>query len=427
MKTLIAVFQKNAIFTQNLFKKMKKYFILTLLIANLLFSSCEQENTLTPGIWRAVLLTEHKVEIPFTFDLELSPADTLIHIITGEDRYKVTDISMVEDSMFINMPLFSAKFALKLDDGKLSGHFIRSAYSMPVEMVPGESNRFKVTQGDASLAAGRWLVSLNTRNGTRDIIGEFEAHQGKVTGSFLTPTGDYRFFEGTVDNHNQLMISSFDGSFVRLFTAQINGDRLENVKMYSGNNSLEEGTAVRNPTVELPDAYAVTGLKKGYKTLGFSFPNMKGEAVSLKDTRFKNKVVVLQISGSWCPNCLDESRFLMEMYRKYAPKIDMLCLAFERSSNFDEAKQEAMKLVSTAGIEYDVLITAHPTSAVQTALPELENFKSFPTTIIVDKKGEVRQIHSGFSGPGTGIHYKNFVKEFEEFIEKLFAEPDQIK
>ena len=403
---------------------MKKTAILVLLTAGLLSVSCGSKNVLTPGIWRAALLTEHSVEIPFTFDLEVSPTDTLMYIITGADRYKVKDIKMVEDSLFISLPLFSARFALLLEDGRLHGNFIRSSYTMPVTMVAGDADRFKVAKGDISLAVGRWLVSLNTRNGTREIIGEFEEYKGKITGSFLTPTGDYRFFEGTVSNENKLMISSFDGSFVRLFTADINGDRLDNIKMYSGNSGLEEGSAVKSPDVELPDAYAVTGLKKGYKSLGFSFPNMQGMPVSLSDERFKNKVVVLQISGSWCPNCLDESRFLMEMYHKYAPKIDMLCLAFERVADYGEAKTEAMKLVSAAGIEYDVLIPGYTTSGVQTALPELDNFKSFPTTIIIDKKGEVRQIHSGFSGPGTGIHYRNFVKEFEEFINKLLAEPD---
>jgi len=407
---------------QLLIFKMKKIYFFSLIITGALFVSCDKQNVLTPGIWRATLLTERAVEIPFTFDLQLSSSDTLIYIITGSDRYKVTDIRMVGDSMFINLPLFSAKFALLLKNGTLQGQFIRSTYTMPVSMFPGEADRFKVTKGNLSQAVGRWLITLDIQSGMREIIGEFEEHDEKVTGSFLTPTGDYRYFEGTVEANNKLMLSSFDGSFVRLFTADINGDRLEHVKMYSGNNTLEEGTGVKSPDAELPDAYSVTGLKKGYKTLGFSFPNLQGEPVSLKDERFKNKVVVVQISGSWCPNCLDESLFLMEMYHKYAPAIDMVCLAFERYTTFEEAKQEAMKLANMAGITYDVLITAHSTSDVQTALPELDNFRAFPTTIIVDKKGEVRQIHSGFSGPGTGIHYRNYVNEFEAFIGKLMAE-----
>jgi peroxiredoxin len=403
---------------------MKKFFIPLLFTAGLLFVTCAKKNLLAPGIWRATLLTEYAVEIPFNFDLELSPNDTLLYVITGNDRYKVNDIRMVGDSMFINMPLFSAKFALLLENGALTGHFIRASYTMPVTMVPRDAERFKVEKGDISQAVGRWLVTLNTKSGTREIIGEFEENNGKVTGSFLTPTGDYRLFEGTVDQNNKLMLSSFDGSFVRLFLADIHGDRLDNIKMYSGNSGLEEGSAIKKPDAALPDASAITGLKKGYKTLGFSFPNTNGFPVSLSDERFQNKVVVLQISGSWCPNCLDESRFLMEMLQKYVPKIDVICLAFERSTDFEEAKKEAMKLVHTAGITYDVLITAHNTSQVHIALPELENFKAFPTTIIVDKKGIVRQIHSGFSGPGTGIHYRNYVKEFEEFIGKLMAEPD---
>ena len=363
--------------------------------------------------------TESGTEIPFNFDLQMTPIDTLIYIITGTDRYEVKDVTMAGDSLFIQMPLFSSRFALQLENGTLHGNFIRSAYTMPVKAVSGNAVRFPVSQGDATLAAGRWLIQL----GRTELIGEFEAANGKVTGSFLTPTGDYRLFEGVVDGNNTLMLSCFDGGFIRLFQADIvDGDKLENVKMYSGYASVSEGSGFRKADAELPDAYAVTGLKKGYKTLGFSFPNLNGEAVSLKDTRFKDKVVIVQISGSWCPNCLDESRFLMEMQEKYSPNIEMLCLAFERVAEYGAAKKEAMNLVTTAGITYEVLLTGHTTSGVKDALPELENFKSFPTTIVIDKKGVVRSIHSGFSGPGTGIHYRNFVKEFQELMKKLIAE-----
>jgi len=117
--------------------------------------------------------------------------------------------------------------------------------------------------------------------GENEIIGEFEEANGKVTGSFLTPSGDYRYFEGVVTTGNKLIISCFDGGFVRLFTAEmVSNDSLANVKMYSGFSTLEEGTTVRKEDATLPDAYAVTGLKKGYKTLGFSFPNLEGKAVN---------------------------------------------------------------------------------------------------------------------------------------------------
>ena len=398
---------------------MVKRFLFSIIAAGVIFCSCTPKNELTSGIWRAVLTTESSAEIPFNFDLKISPTDTLIYIITGSDRYEVKDIKMTGDSLFIRMPLFSSGFALKLENGELTGNFIRTSYTMPVKAVPGDADRFKVAKGNSALAAGRWLVRL----GENEIIGEFEESNGVITGSFLTPTGDYRFFEGVVDDNNTLMMSSFDGSFVRLFKADIvDGDKLENVKMYSGYKSVSEGSGVSSPDAELPDAYSVTGLKKGYTSLGFSFPNLAGEPVSLKDEKFKDKIVIVQISGSWCPNCLDESRFLMEMKDKYSPDLEILCLAFERVAEYEEAKKEAMNLVNAAGITYEVLVTGYTSRDVAQALPELDNFKSFPTTIIIDKKGVVRSIHSGFSGPGTGVHYRNYVKKFEETMGQLIAE-----
>lgn len=399
---------------------MKKI-IFFLAIGALIFTSCSPKETkLSAGVWRATLLTSDSTEIPFNFEILIAESDTTIEIITGDYRYQVEDIKKAGDSLFIDMPLFSSRFALLLSKEGLSGNFIRTSYTMPVNAVPNTPWRFTAENQTPSFqAAGRWLVKL----ADKDIIGEFSEAAGKVTGSFLTPSGDYRFFEGLVTSQNKLMLSCFDGGFVRLFTADmVSNDSLANVKMYSGFTSVEEGTAIRKEDAQLPDAYAVTGMKKGYKTLGFSFPNLKGEAVSLKDEQFKDEVVILQISGSWCPNCLDESKFLAEIFEKYQPNLEVVCLAFERPEEFEAAKAEAMKLVNVAKIPYEVLITGFTPSKIKEALPELENFKAFPTTIIIDKKGVVRRIHSGFSGPGTGIHYTNFVKEFTTFIEELIAE-----
>ena len=47
---------------------------------------------------------------------------------------------------------------------------------------------------------------------------------------------------------------------------------------------------------------------------------------------------------------------------------------------------------------------------------------SYPTTIFIDKKGKVREIHTGFSGPGTGKYYDEFVTEFNQLMDKLISE-----
>ena len=52
----------------------------------------------------------------------------------------------------------------------------------------------------------------------------------------------------------------------------------------------------------------------------------------------------------------------------------------------------------------------------------LNKIISYPTTIFIDKKGNVRKIYTGFSGPATGEAYTDFVKETTEFVEMLLRE-----
>ncbi|PKO96662.1 MAG: TlpA family protein disulfide reductase [Bacteroidetes bacterium HGW-Bacteroidetes-7] len=397
---------------------MKKVLYFTIIAMMALISCKESSPSLMPGMWRASLLTQDTVEIPFVFEVKISENDTVFDIITGDYRYEVKDIKVIGDSLFINMPLFSSNFKILLTKSGMEGNLIRSSYTMPFKAEPNSSARFKETHEIKGIAAGRWQITL----GEKELIGEFEETESRVTGSFLSPSGDYRFFEGVVNKEGKLMMSCFDGGFIRLFVADIDGDTLRNIKMHSGFSSVEDGTGFRNPNAALPDAYSVTGLKKGYTTLGFTFPDMDGNPVSLSDERFKDKITVVQISGSWCPNCLDESRFLMEMLQKYSAHMEVICLTFERSDDFEKAKTEAKKLVDVAGITYPVLITGHTPANVKIALPELDNFRAFPTSLIIDKKGKVRKIHSGFSGPGTGVHYRNFVSEFTSFVDSLIAE-----
>jgi thiol-disulfide isomerase/thioredoxin len=397
---------------------MKRSLFIALVLSITLVSCNKSANFPQGGVWRGSLVTADSAVIPFNFELKFLENDTVIDIITGDYRYEVKNVNFRGDSLFITMPLFSSEFALKAGKSSMTGSLIRSAYTMPFTAVAGVNTRFDDSHVAGSGAAGRWQITL----GDKEIIGEFADNGKSVTGSFLTPTGDYRFFEGVAANGGKLMLSCFDGGFIRVFTADIDGDTLKNIVMRSGFNSVESGSGFRNENASLPDAYSVTGMKRGYSTLGFSFPNMNGVPVSLSDERFKNRVTVVQISGSWCPNCLDESRFLMEMYEKYSPSMEVICLAFERSDNFETAKSEAGKLAEVAGIGYDVLITGHTPAKVRDALPELENFRAFPTTVIVDKKGLVRRIHSGFSGPGTGVHFLKYKEEFMRFIEELIAE-----
>ena len=181
-----------------------------------------------------------------------------------------------------------------------------------------------------------------------------------------------------------------------------------------------------NPDAKLPDAYSLTALKPGYKKIAFTFKDVTGKEVSLTDSRFKNKVVIVQILGSWCPNCMDETNyFVSSYYPKYHDKgVEIIGLAYERTTDFAKSQRTVAQLKTHFDVPYPLLITGYTPGKgdPEKSLPMLADFKGFPTTIIIDKHGDVRKIHTGFSGPGTGEYYTQFIDEFQKLTNDLLEE-----
>jgi peroxiredoxin len=271
---------------------------------------------------------------------------------------------------------------------------------------------------------GRWEADFS--KGTSDSSkaeGEFVQIGNHLIGTFLTTTGDYRYLEGTVQG-NKVMLSCFDGSHAFLFTADINADGTMNGVFRSGFSYKEPWVAKKNEAYKLPDPNSLTFLKPGYSKVNFKFPDLSGKQISISDKKYEGKVVVVQIMGSWCPNCMDESKFLSGFYKKnHAKGFEIIGLAYEKVPEFDKAVANVERLKTRFDIDYSLLIagSSNKDEASKT-LPMLNQILSFPTTIIIDKKGIVRRIHTGYSGPATGKHYDEFVEDFTKFIDKLLAE-----
>ncbi|MEL6590000.1 MAG: TlpA disulfide reductase family protein, partial [Bacteroidota bacterium] len=183
---------------------------------------------------------------------------------------------------------------------------------------------------------------------------------------------------------------------------------------------------VRNAEAALRSPEELTYLKDGYNKLSFSFPDLEGTPVSLDDTRFDDKVVVIQIMGSWCPNCLDETKLYKEWYDRYHDQgLEIVALAFERSrGDLSLAQRNVKRLVDKLGLEYPFLIAAteNNKAGASAKLPMLNAIISYPTSIFLDRQGNIRRIHTGFNGPGTGEVYLRYREEYEAFLEKLLAE-----
>ena len=223
-----------------------------------------------------------------------------------------------------------------------------------------------------------------------------------------------------------LRLSTFDGAHAFLFKAKATDSTL-NGFFYSDNHWKEPFTAKLNPDYELPNEEELTYIKEGYEFFDFSFPDTRGRVFSLSDPEFQNKIIIIQIMGTWCPNCLDESKFLVN-YLKENPNEDVqvISLAFEVAKTRIKAYDRINRLKEKLGIEYPVLLAQFGNAAnkdlAQQKLPMLNHLISYPTTLFLDNNRKVRKIHTGFNGPATGDKYKEFTEEFENFVNALLEE-----
>jgi peroxiredoxin len=406
-----------------------KTIITTLSFALLLHASFAQTKLKT-GLWRGALKTASGTEIPFNFDVKDVAGKQQLAIINSAERFKVTDVTTKGDSVFIHMPLFNSEFKLKLDGGSLKGQWVRHLgdrdAAVEFSATPNTAWRFVKTPDKPTYnVGGRWSAVIGEGEGRDTTVGEFKQDGNKLTGTFLTTTGDYRFLEGTVSG-DKLYLSCFDGGHAYTFTATIkDAQTLIDGKFYAGATSVQPWTAVKDENAKLPDAYSLTALKPGYKKIDFTFKDLNGKEVSLQDARYKNKVVIVQILGSWCPNCMDETAYMVNYYKKYQSKgVEVIGLAYERTTDFEKSKNALLQIKNRFNVPYPLLITGYTSNKAETAksLPMLAKLVGFPTTIIIDKSGDVRKIHTGFSGPGTGEHYTEFISEFEKLTDDLLAE-----
>ena len=244
-----------------------------------------------------------------------------------------------------------------------------------------------------------------------------------LRGTFLSKTGDYRFLDGYTSK-DTMYLYTFDGNHIYKFRAFKENDSILKGEYWSGKTSYKTFISTKNDTAKLPDANSLTYLKEGYDKIDFSFPDLDGNLTSLQDEKYKDKIVILQIFGTWCPNCMDETRFLSDWYHKNESQgVEIIGLAYEIKPEFEYARDRVLTMKEKLDVPYDFLIAGtSSTESASESLPMLNKVMSFPTSIIIDKKGKVRRIHTGFSGPATGIYYEEFVDDFNQFMQELINE-----
>lgn len=428
------------------------------------FMGCTMDNPYTllaPGKWRGVLMLDGKIseqllkerlkegktdaseftggDLPFMFYVSYQSDSVMrIEIENGSERIVVDEVlaghnrTNGKDSVVIHFPHYDSYIVAYFEERVMEGKWVvttRQNYEIPFVAQYGEDSRFPLATTEHNFdVSGQWQVTFGGDGEEPEMaIGEFRQTGNKLSGTFRTATGDYRFLEGVIAKDekdariDRIKLSVFDGSHAYLFESKVTSDSTMSGSFRAGTHYRTVWTARKDASAELPDPDQLTQYTK--QPVAVSFPNTEGKLVSLRDERYQNKVVILQVLGTWCPNCADEARMLGELYKKEQKNgLEIIGLAFEKHTDTAKVHTALELFKKRLQVSYEVLHAGSSNKqAAQQTLPFLDKVMAFPTMVVLDKKGQIRKVHTGFDGPATS-RYEAFKTEFEAFIGKLLHE-----
>ena len=375
------------------------------------------------GDWLGTISLNDSTDLNFNAVITEEDSSLSFRVFNATEVLEAKMIELAPDSFKIEMPVFANHFLVKRVGNQLIGSYNNpdaENYVLPFVAEKGKTERYPNTQNMDPLK-GFWRVDFNPGS-EREGYGQayFDIVDGQIHGTIMTATGDYRYLQGSAAA-GKMYFSAFDGAHLFHFEA----DLFDTIvgKFYSGRSYMAPFKMYKDSTFSLPDPDTLTFIKEGYDGFEFAFPTIEGDTIRLSDPQFENKAVIVQISGSWCPNCYDESRYLSEVYKQYQKQgLEIVCLSFERTRDYATAQKRLVKMQRDLQMPYTVLL-AGATRDDQAAekLPMLNHVMSYPTAIYLDRDHKVQKIHTGFSGPGTPV-WESFVSENDAFLQKLIQE-----
>ena len=408
---------------------------------------------LAPGRWRGVLkLTPGQMappdestfgdlqfeevsegELPFLFDVVYDSEDRFyIELINGEERIRAEQITIgrdpatARDTILIEFPVYDTYISALYENDVLEGEWVvnyKDNYRIPFVAHFGQGYRFTQLRKTPVLdLSGKWEVTFGLdTDAPYPAVGEFRQEGNQLFGTFLTETGDYRFLEGTVQA-DKFYLSCFDGSHAFLFEGKILPDSTLIGSFRSGSHHRSTWEGRRNDKARLADPHLLTTVTED-QPLSLSLEAPDGRIISLDDEAYAGKVKVVQIMGTWCPNCRDETEFLNTYQKAHAgEELAFLAVAFERYPEKEKAMEALRRFSQHLQLGYPLVLGG--TSNKQDAgkvFPMLSGIKAYPTLLLVDRQNRIRRIHTGFSGPATS-EYAQFQEEFDRYLQQLLGE-----
>jgi len=401
------------------------------------------------GRWDAALV-DNGPAVPFRLDISGTGPTLTGTFYDGFHSYDATTSATFKDGkLVLKAEHYLTTITANLDKGELNGDAVLQGpgYSLKYGFHAVRHVDSPAAAVNAPSIAGSWVIPLDSPSSKGEKAFRFivQQHGADVAASILRIDGDTGAYSGTYKD-GKWVLSHFDGHRPGVIDVTARSDgTLEVVahneailKALRGNDSKgynEEryGDATPHYVAYRPEVASAKGLPQPDDFLAhtsardpnekftFNFPDVNGNLVSNEDPRFKGKVVLAIVTGTWCPNCHDEAQYLVELDRKYHDKgVAIVALDFEEPEQQGSLERERA-FVKQYGVKYTYLIAGAPAEMWE-KVPQLVNLNTWPATVFIGRDGKVKAVHSGFASPASGEFNAQLKKEFTTKIDQLLAE-----
>lgn len=390
-----------------------------LLLVWLCVCACAQNIS---GLWNATVLNLEGDPVAFQLELKRSGNDWQGSLVNGSDQMPSTKGHFQKNRLRLEFDYWDGVLEAEFHNGVLDGAFTRR-YRKETRVRKFHAQRQALRRPHEKPAmdvTGEWILDTVEKDGTQTIYrAQFRQSADRVQATLIPVSGDTGLLIGYVSGKD-MEVSRFDGIRVSLLKCSLNAEGVLQGTLDS--SATVKGYRAGKAPILPPDALTYTRVRNPGEPFRFAYPDLNGTMVSWDDVRFKNKVLLVTITGSWCPNCHEEAPFLIELYRRYHERgLEIVALAFEYTGETERDVRQLRIFANKYAMPYPVLL-AGTTEDAETKLAQLENFGAYPTTLFIGRDGRVRAVHAGFDGPATGARHAELKQEMEERVQRLLGE-----
>ena len=392
-------------------------------------TSCSRKRDLN-GIWNGDIYLKSRIEVPIKIEMKQEGSKVFATILNGEESLEATSGTFDGQNIKLKFDYYDAEIEAGFVRREVIGTVTRTWHNTKLvrelKMWKGGAVKAIPAATEGKDISGDWLMKVGEGENQKDWQLSVNQKNGELIGTILTPSGDWGTMTGFLG-----IRQNFDGKVRRYQCARLTGSRHNEGKI-KGIVDLGQGDAPRTFTAErvnIPKdgiAFAAGNVRMQNPTepLRFSGIDFDGKTVDYTNPRFKNKVIVIEITGTWCPNCYDEAPLLKDLYARYqAQGLEIIGLSFEYTGEVKRDLEQVKIFAKKHEIPYLMLLGGSTENDdIKKKLPQLENFGAFPTTIFIGRDGLVKKLHAGFEGPATGARFTKTKADFEETVKELLQE-----